>query len=351
VSTGWAVVLGLLGFVVLIFRNVITNVCGKELWTRFNQLPEVLLWLAVRQLPREWRDDLRGEWRAELDAIPRETSKEVPLTQLGRRLRFAGSLLLRGRIVAREFAGRPSRLVSIWDILRRFVLSAARAWTGRAAEGLTVAEISVRGAAALQVTAAMTTMFVGAALLTQVVVDRPLPQNIARSPSHVGLDVSTMAAGQRFYAVPDFHHFQSCGRPCWLPLYQQPTELSAFVTDGWPCEYYSSNTSSEPACVQPPSRRTQSEMENPATRDSGDRILVICQVTLISKGQAAQTIRNEADQSSNIWDMVAVPESYTSSDSTATGRLRQVPGMPRFYEAYGPDIWFGNTGWHSIPCK
>ena len=51
-------------------------------------------------------------------------------------------------------------------------------------------------------------------------------------------DVSTMAPGRPFYAIPNFYDFHSCGRPCWLPLYQWPTEKSHFVTDGWPCEYY-----------------------------------------------------------------------------------------------------------------
>jgi hypothetical protein len=164
-------------------------------------------------------------------------------------------------------------------------------------------------------------------------------------------DVSTTAPGRRFYAIPNFYFFQSCGRPCWLPLYELPTEQSAFVTDGWPCEYYEPNSSNGPFCLQPPSRRTQSEMADPAVRNSGDRLLVVCQVTQISKGQPAQAIRNEVGQSSNIWDMVAVPQSYISADSAAIGRLRQVPGMPGYYEAYGPDMWIGNTGWHSIPCK
>jgi hypothetical protein len=160
-------------------------------------------------------------------------------------------------------------------------------------------------------------------------------------------DVSTMSSGHRFYAVPNFYHFQRCGRPCWLPLYQSPNEQSKFVTDGWPCEYYGPNYSSEPSCVRPPSRRTASEMADPAVRNTGDRILVVCQV----RGKTNQTVHNEVGQGSNIWDMVAVPASYISSDSAAVGRLSQVPGMPGFYEAYGPDMWLGNTGWHNIPCK
>jgi hypothetical protein len=165
-------------------------------------------------------------------------------------------------------------------------------------------------------------------------------------------DVSTMSPGHRFYAVANFFEFQSCGRPCWLPLYQLPTEKSADVTQGWPCEYYEPDSSSGgPYCLQPPPRRTPGEMAGPSDKNSGDRILVVCQVTKIDTGQAAETIRNEAGQSSDIWDMVAVPESHVSRNSVVAGRLSQVPGMPGFYEAYGPDIWLGNTGWHGIPCK
>lgn len=177
----------------------------------------------------------------------------------------------------------------------------------------------------------------------------PAPSNTPSvDPGHLPgrLDVSTMAAGRRFYAVPNFYEFQSCGRPCWLPLYESPTEQSAFVTDGWPCEYYGPNFSSAPSCTSPRVGRTPSQMADPSVRNSGDRVLVVCQVRV-----SATVIHNEAGKSSNIWDMVAVPESYISSDSAAAGRLNQVPGMPGFYEAFGPDIWLGNTGWHDIPCK
>jgi hypothetical protein len=163
-------------------------------------------------------------------------------------------------------------------------------------------------------------------------------------------DVSTMAPHHRFYAVPNFYYLPGCGRPCWLPLYQQPTEQSAFVTDGWPCEYYGPNYSSEPSCTQPPPGRTKSEMADPANKHSGDELLVICQLRQLSNGQATSTIHNQNGQGSKIWDMVAVPAAFISPDSPAASQLGQVPGMPGFYEAFAPDIWLGNTGWHEIPC-
>ncbi len=164
-------------------------------------------------------------------------------------------------------------------------------------------------------------------------------------------DVSTISPHHRFYAVANFFYFQGCGRPCWLPLYQKPTENSTGVTRGWPCEYYEPDAKNGPFCLRPSTRRRPNEMADPANKHSGDRILVICQTTHIANGQAAQTIRNEAGQSSGIWDMVAVPRPHIFYNGVIAGRLRQVPGMTGFYEAYGSDIWLGNTGWHSISCK
>jgi hypothetical protein len=172
------------------------------------------------------------------------------------------------------------------------------------------------------------------------------------NPGHLPgrIDVSTMAPKHKFYAIPNFYYLASCGRPCWLPLYEQPTEQSKFVTDGWPCEYYGPNDSSEPSCVTPPARRTPDEMANPADKDSGDRLLVVCQLRQTSDGQALPTIHNQDGQGSNIWDEVAVPEADISSDSPLASGLTQLPGMPGFDEAFAPDIWLGNTGWHGIPC-
>jgi hypothetical protein len=163
-------------------------------------------------------------------------------------------------------------------------------------------------------------------------------------------DVSTMVPHHRFYAVPDFYFFPSCGRPCWLPLYQQPTEQSAFITDGWPCEYYGPNESSEPTCTQPPARRTAGEMADPAYKDSGDKLLVVCQLRQTGNGQPAPTIQNQNGQSSHIWDMVAVSLSDVSRDAPIIGHLNEAPEMPGFVEAFTPDIWLGNTGWHDISC-
>jgi len=164
-------------------------------------------------------------------------------------------------------------------------------------------------------------------------------------------DVSTMSLGHRFYAVANFYDYEKCGRPCWLPLFEKPTEKSTPVTQGWPCEYYNPRaTLIGPYCLEPPSGRTASERANGADKDSGDRILVICQTTQIDSGTPAQTLSNEIGQASNIWDEVAVPAAYVFHGSTLKRTLTPVPGMPGFYEAFGGDIWLGNTGWHGIAC-
>lgn len=164
-------------------------------------------------------------------------------------------------------------------------------------------------------------------------------------------DVSTMTPGQRFYATPNFDEDTQCGRPCWLPLYDSPSENSDPVTNGWPCEYYGPSTSQPASCVTPSAGRVAKEMADTTIKDSGDRLLVVCQTRQLGDGQSAQDIHNQVGQDSDIWDMVAVPKEFISSDSPAWGRLNQVPKMPGYYEAFAPDIWLGNTQWHSIPCE
>jgi hypothetical protein len=180
---------------------------------------------------------------------------------------------------------------------------------------------------------------------------RPTPTPTVE-PGHLPgrQDVSTMAPGKHFSARPNFEEDQSCGRPCWLPVYKSPNEDSSFVTNNWPCEYYGPNSSSSPSCITPPPGRMPDQMWNPAVADSGDRVLVLCQTTRLEDGQAAQDIHNQIGQDSNIWDMVAVPKAQISPDSPAWGQLTRVPHMAGFYEAFAPDIWLGDTGWHSIPC-
>jgi hypothetical protein len=210
----------------------------------------------------------------------------------------------------------------------------------------------VGGAAAVVIGVTITW---SAGWLNSVVGPPAPPAPSAETPINAGhipgrQDVSTMTPGQRFYAVPNFYYFQSCGRPCWLPLYESPNEQSALVTDGWPCEFYGPNPSSEPSCVEPPSSRTSAEMAKSTDRSSGDRILVVCQVRQMAKGVATQIVHNDVGQNSKIWDMIAVPKADISDNSTAIN-LPQISGLPGYYQAFASDMWLGNTGWHDIACS
>jgi hypothetical protein len=158
-------------------------------------------------------------------------------------------------------------------------------------------------------------------------------------------DVSTLAAGRAFYATPNFYDDRTCGRPCQLQSWKSPTEDNASVSSGWPCEYYDPASAAEgPFCVEPPSGRTKTEMANPSQPDSGDRVLILCQVN-------GEPIQNEVLQRSSIWDVVAMPAKYIPKAVTTAHLVRQVPRMPGFYETYVPDIWLGNTGSHGITCR
>lgn len=110
----WAALLGLVGLVVLLLREAVKDMCRSEVQTRLSQIPEALIWLAVRLLPRELREDFGGEWRSEVDAIRREKSK-TPLTGLFCGIFFATGLLIRARTTARAYQGRPQVLAMVWD--------------------------------------------------------------------------------------------------------------------------------------------------------------------------------------------------------------------------------------------
>ena len=111
-SVVWAALCGL-ALIVMLTRDAIKAMCQQEVQTRLTQLPQAVLRLAIRCLPRELRADLGGEWLSELEAIRRECSA-VPVTGLVRELLFAVSLLIRGRAVARGFAGSPTGLTAVW---------------------------------------------------------------------------------------------------------------------------------------------------------------------------------------------------------------------------------------------
>ena len=82
--------LGLLG--VWLLRDAITDMCKEEIKTRLSRLPYALLRVVALRIPRAERQDVIGEWRAELDFILDETDG-LPLTRLLRGIHYSASLL------------------------------------------------------------------------------------------------------------------------------------------------------------------------------------------------------------------------------------------------------------------
>lgn len=73
--------------------------------------------------------------------------------------------------------------------------------------------------------------------------------------------------------------------------------------------------------------------------NKGDKVHVVCQV----KGE---TIRNESNQASNIWDKVIIPKAKVLQNASGLTATQDSRG----YFAYASDLWLGNTGWHKIAC-
>jgi HD-GYP domain-containing protein (c-di-GMP phosphodiesterase class II) len=84
------------------------NLVGDEISGRLDLLPRVLIWLAGRRVPAEARQELTGEWLAELAAVLRPAAG-LPLTRLIAGTRFAAGLLCAAKAVARELDGLPPR--------------------------------------------------------------------------------------------------------------------------------------------------------------------------------------------------------------------------------------------------
>jgi hypothetical protein len=94
----WGVVTG---FVIAVITKTATDASAEEVRTRLGRLPQAMLAIAARALPKEERDDLLAEWGAELGFILRHTGG-LPLTRLCRGLRFALGLVLAAPALGRE---------------------------------------------------------------------------------------------------------------------------------------------------------------------------------------------------------------------------------------------------------
>jgi hypothetical protein len=115
-------------------------------------VPVVLLRVAARRVPPEWRDDFLAEWLAELNDIRRATS-EIPVTGLVRQVLFAFSLLVHARTVAREFTGEKlpwiPRPLSRGISLRRVLASAWQRIARSLRPGLAPASPRISGGGAV----------------------------------------------------------------------------------------------------------------------------------------------------------------------------------------------------------
>lgn len=137
-----------------------------------------------------------------------------------------------------------------------------------------------------------------------------------------------------FMARPNFYYFESCGRPCYLPLFPAPVRGGKdwAVTDGWPCEFRSRhNRSAGPHCY----------CDGPDQQ--GDWVQVIGQV----RGQMTQ---NEIGQQSDIWNVVVLPVQHATRNVNYLQVIPLDSGLTRYY-AFAPDMWLGNTGWRNMPFK
>lgn len=151
-------------------------------------------------------------------------------------------------------------------------------------------------------------------------------------------DVSTLNAGEQFWAKPNYYYFRQEIRPCYMPVYHQPklpimpTESGRAITDGWPCEAYRwHNQKAGPNCWSAKGRAR-----------GGDWIQVIGQIT-------GENIRDEHGYTSETWDVVLVPFDKVTMWADLHNCEIVVQDRAYFYIGFTPDLWMGNTGWHGIP--
>jgi len=106
-------------------RAVLADIANEEARTRLERIPFALLDLAARRVPTKQREDLTGEWNAELDHIIART-EGLPLSRLVRGVRFAAGILLR----APDIAGDLSRLRKLGTTAGRIASGALLAAAG-----------------------------------------------------------------------------------------------------------------------------------------------------------------------------------------------------------------------------
>jgi hypothetical protein len=109
---------------VLLAEAVIGRMLQEKAATRLGRIPFALIGLASARLPRELRDDVAAEWRAELDFALRGADG-MPLTRLLRGIRYAAGLLMSAPAIADSLRGTSRRLLRI---ARAIGSAGATAW-------------------------------------------------------------------------------------------------------------------------------------------------------------------------------------------------------------------------------
>ncbi len=97
---------------VLLAKAVIGRMLQEKAAMRLGRIPFALIRLASARLPRELRDDVAAEWRAELDFVLSGTDGE-PITRLLRGIRYSAGLLISAPAIADSLRGTGRRLLRI----------------------------------------------------------------------------------------------------------------------------------------------------------------------------------------------------------------------------------------------
>jgi hypothetical protein len=97
---------------VLVAEAVIGRILQEEAVRRLGRIPFALVSLASARLPRELREEVAAEWRAELDFALRGADGR-PLTRLLRGIRYAAGLLMSAPAIADSLRGSTRRLLRI----------------------------------------------------------------------------------------------------------------------------------------------------------------------------------------------------------------------------------------------
>jgi hypothetical protein len=94
----------------ILVKVVFGHMLQEEAATRLSRIPFALIRLATARLPRELRDDMAAEWRAELNFLLHST-EGMPLTRLLRGIRYSLGMVKSAPAIADNLRGSARRLL------------------------------------------------------------------------------------------------------------------------------------------------------------------------------------------------------------------------------------------------